>query len=115
MVKIIERSDKRLKVHCGERSASASVCTIDRDLDIAEISWLTLRIPFRRKRVALSNVLDIAVRRRAHRKVYQPVVELRVGGTISLGGYTKEEAMEAARAIRDFLHQTRGTLVKTPP
>ncbi len=106
MREIMERTGRRLKLRCRGNGASTCICTLDLDRNVAEMSR-NLVVPYRRTRVALSNVYDVVVQRHGRRKDYQPVFELRVGRAVSLGGYTKDEALEAARAIRDFLRENR--------
>ncbi len=114
MIEIIEHTGRRLKLRCRGRGASTSTCTLDLDRNVAEISR-ALVIPYRHTRVELSNVHDVVVRKEDRRKDYQPVFELRVGRVVSLGGYTKDDALEAARAIRDFLREHRKAPTPSPP
>ncbi len=110
MVKIIEQTGRRLKLRFDGRGASTSVCTLDLDRNTAEVFRRAFFIPYHRTRIALSNVFDVATRRRGRRKDYHTVFELKAGRSISLGGYTKEEALEAAKAIRDFLRANQNAL-----
>ena len=66
-----------------------------------------MTIPYHFKRIALSEIKGVGVKRKGVKKIYNPILELRSGKDISIGGYTKEDAVEAARAIRDFLKMTR--------
>jgi hypothetical protein len=101
-VDIIEQSERRLRLRVRGR-ISMAVCTLDRASDTAEVTHAALGIGYRRKRLALSSIANVAVRRRARRKVYRPVLEVRFGDAIPLGDYGKEEALDVVRAIRDFL------------
>jgi hypothetical protein len=101
-VDVIERNEQRLRLKVGGL-ASTAICTLDRASGMAEVSRLALGIRYRRERVALSDIADVVVQRRSQRKSYRPLLEVRLGADIPLGHYSKDEALEAARAIRDFL------------
>ncbi|HEY0301634.1 MAG TPA: hypothetical protein VGC36_09890 [Rhizomicrobium sp.] len=103
MIEVIENSLQRLRLRLGGWRVGAGVCTLDRETDIADFARLALHVPYRHRRVALGDVRSVVVKRRGRRKAYCPVVEVRIGEPISLGEYTKQDALEAARAIRDFL------------
>ena len=99
---VIEHTEQRLRLKVGGL-ASTAICTLDRASGTAEIARLALGIPYRRERVPLSDIANVVVQRRKRRKAYQPLIEMRPGTDIPLGHYGKEEALDAARAIRDFL------------
>src|ERR1700753_1129226 len=99
---IIEHSAQRIRLRVGG-GASTAICTRDRASGTAEVTRALVGVRYRRKRVALSSVANVAVRRRTKGKAYRPVLEMRFGDAIPLGDYGKDEALDAARAIRDFL------------
>ncbi|MEI9886827.1 MAG: hypothetical protein WDN08_10070 [Rhizomicrobium sp.] len=103
MIEVLENSAQRLRLRLGGWGVGAGICTFDRENNLADFVRLALRVPYRRRRIAFADVHSVVVRRRKRLKMYSPMVEVRSGRSISLGDYTKEEAMEAARAIRDFL------------
>ncbi len=103
MLKILENSGHQLKLRLRGRGVSTTICTLDRQTNIAEVARSVWRVPYRRERVALSDLTAPVVRRREHQRSYQPMLEVRIGPMISLGGFSKSDALEAARAIRDFL------------
>ncbi len=115
MVKIIERSNRRLKVRCDGQAITSSICTLDVDRNTAEFSSRVFQVPYRNTRVALSSVANVVVQRRSRRKDYRAICELRAGPSISLGSYTKEEALEIAKAIRDFLRESQEALSTRSP
>lgn len=98
-MKMLERSNARLRVARGGILTHA--CTFDRDGIVIVDRFMA--IPFRRRTRALSDLHDIAVRRKARDHRYATVLQLRAGEDISLGLSTKEEALADARLIRDFL------------
>ena len=101
-VDVIEQSAQRLQLRVGGL-VSTAICTLDRASGTAEVARLTLGIAYRRERVPLSDIADVIVQRRSRRTSYRALIEVRPGLDIALGHYSKEEALEAARAIRDFL------------
>ncbi len=110
MARIIENTDRRLRLQVGGRGLSTCICTLDRESNVAELAHLALRIRYRRERIVFSNIRTALVKRRGRAKTYRTLLEVSGGRQISLGEYTKEEALEAAQAIRDFLrdsHQLR--------
>jgi hypothetical protein len=107
MIEIIENSGRRLRLRLGGHGISTGICTLDRDSNTAEFLRLAFRIPYQRTRIACSDLRDVVVKRKTRGKTYHPMLEVRLGQDISMGGYSKNDALEAARAIRDFL-QTAG-------
>ena len=107
MIQVIENSTNRLQLRLGGWGISTGLCTLDRENNVAEFARLALRVPYARKRVALTDVRSVMVKRRGRRKTYHPVVELRLERAISMGGYTKADALEAAKVIKDFLGTQR--------
>jgi hypothetical protein len=99
---IIEQSEECLRLRVRGR-ASTVICTLDRASGMAEVVRLALGIPYRRKRVALSSITSVAVRRRTRGKIYRAVLEVRFGDAIAIGDTGKDEALGSAQAIRDFL------------
>lgn len=106
-MKVLKQSAQRLQLRLGLRGISTGICTLDRERNVADIAQFALAIPYHFKRVALSEIKGVGVKRKGLRKIYNPILELRSGRGVSIGGYTKEDAVEAARAIRDFLKMSR--------
>jgi hypothetical protein len=101
-MKIIESSARRLELRI-DGIGTGGVCALDRNTGEAEITRLIVGVPYSKKRVSLAQVSDITVKRPNERKTYYATLRLTSGEDITLGGTNKEDAMEAARAIRDFL------------
>lgn len=106
-LKVIENSARRLRLRLDGRGVSTGICSLDRERCVAHVVRYALGIPYRRRQIALSQIMGVAVKRKGDRGVYYPMLELRFGEDVSIGGYTKEDAMKAARAIRDFLKTSR--------
>ena len=100
-LKVTENSAQRLWL--DRHGISTGNCSLDRERSVADVVRYALGIPYRRLQIALSQVAGVAVKRKGDRNAYYPMLELRFGEDVSIGGYTKEDAMRAARAIRDFL------------
>ncbi|MDE2163378.1 MAG: hypothetical protein KGJ53_09460 [Alphaproteobacteria bacterium] len=106
-MKVIEHSAQKLRLRLGSTGLSIGICTLDRESDLAAITRLALIVPYHHKQIALSEVTGVTVKRKGRRKTYYPMLELRFGRDFSIGGYAKEDAVQAARAIRDFLKMPR--------
>ena len=106
-MKVIKQTAQRLQLRLGLRGISTGICTLDRERNVADVARFALTIPYHFRRVALSDIKGVGVKRKGLKKIYNPILELKTGKDISIGGYTKEDAVEAARAIRDFLKMTR--------
>ena len=81
----------------------AGVCLLDRDRDLAVVTRFAFLVPYTRKNLSLSNIDDVAVKRRDHRKVYYVYLSPKRGTSVAIGAGTKEETIDAARSIREFL------------
>lgn len=106
-MKVIKQSEQRLQLRLGSRGISTGICTLDRERNVADIARFALAVPYHFRRVPLSEIKGVGVRRKGLKKIYNPFLELRSGKDVSIGGYSKEDAVEAARAIRDFLKMAR--------
>jgi hypothetical protein len=102
MVEVLEKSERRLRLKLSGAAMSV-LCTLDLEKNVAEVARTALSIPYRRERIPLSSVFGISVRKRSRRKIYENVFDSRVGEPMKFGSYSKEDALEAARAIREFL------------
>src|SRR5271166_5249489 len=100
-MKIIENSTRRLELRLARHGVSAGLCVLDRDSGEAAITRFALGIPYLWKRLPLSQITGVIVRRGTQRRAYHPMLELTFGDALSIGGYTKDDALEAARAIKD--------------
>ena len=106
-MKVIEHSARRLRLRLRRNGLSTGICTLDRGSDFAVITRFALLVPYYREKIALSEITGITVKRKGRRKTYHPVLELRLGRDFSIGGCTKEDAIQAAQAIREFLKMSR--------
>jgi len=104
-MKIIENSNERLQLRFLGRGVSGTMCNFDRQKDQAEIVRLLLFLPFRRERVALSNIAGMEIKKREHNDEvrYSPVIRLHRGKSLAFACRAKDEALEAIRMIRTFL------------
>ena len=107
-MKVIENSARRLELRV-ESSGTSGLCVLDRNTGEAEITRFVIGLPYSRKRVSLGQVADVTVKRPNERKTYYATLRLTNGEDLSVGGTTKEDAMDAARAIRDFLRTKPAT------
>lgn len=100
-MKIIENSARRLELRV--EGVAGGLCVLDRNAGEAEVTRFVVGIPWSKKRMSLSQISDITVKRPNERKTYYATLRLTNGEDILIGGTTKEDAMDAARAIKDFL------------
>jgi len=101
-MKIIESSAERLALRV-EGTLAAGQCVLDRNTGKAEVTRLILGLPWTKQRVSLEHVTDVTVKRPNDRKAYFATLLLTNGKDLRLKGTSKDIAMDAARAIRDFL------------
>ena len=101
-MKIIENSAKRLELRI-DGAVTAGLCILDRNTGEAEITRFIIGLPYSKRRVSLAQVSDITVKRPNARKAYYATLRLTSGDDVVLAGTTKDDAMDVARAIRDFL------------
>jgi hypothetical protein len=101
-MKIIENSAKRLELRIGS-AGRVGVCVLDRGTGEAEVTRFVIGLPYSKKRVSLAQISDITVKRPTERKTYYATLRLTSGEDLAIGATNKEGAMDAARAIRDFL------------
>lgn len=104
-MKIIENTDDRLRLRFDGRDLFGTICDFNRRKNEAELVHTLLFIPFRRKRVALSDITDTDVKKRDryNRVRYSPVLRLRRGRSLSFACRARDEALEAMRMIKSFL------------
>ena len=107
-MKIIEHSQKRLRLRVGW--LNGSLCTLDRDARHAEVARLFAGVPVSRKRVPLASASGATVKKRSRRNAYCPRIEGRWREALPLATCSKEDALLAAQAIRDFLSQVEASL-----
>ena len=101
-MKIIENSARRLELRV-EGTGTGGLCVLDRNTGEVEVTRFIVGFPYSKKRMSLAQVSDITVKRPSERKTYYATLRLTSGEDIVIGGTSKEDAMDAARAIRDFL------------
>jgi hypothetical protein len=101
-MKIIENSARRLDLRV-EGMLHAAQCALDRNTGEAEIVRFVLGLPWIKRRVSLGQVSNVTVKRPNNRKSYFATLQLANGEELKLAGTSKDVAMDAARAIRDFL------------
>jgi len=102
-LKIVEKSRERLALRITRYGLSAGVCVLDRAHNTTTVVRLAVLIPYHRERVPLSQICDVTVRRSGRRGGYRTALRTRGGRDIALGEFAKEDALDAAKAIRDFL------------
>ena len=107
-MKIIENSARRLELRLDGAGVAGGHCVFDRDTGEAEITRSLFGIlPYLRKKLSLAQIATITVKRPTNRKRYRPTLQLTMGEDIPIASLTKEEALDAAKTIRDFLRGKR--------
>ncbi len=101
-MKVIENSARRLELRVSG-TLEAGACVLDRNAGEAEVTRFLLGFPWSKKRVSLAQVANVTVKRPNSRKAYFATLQLTNGEDLMLGGTNKEDAMDAARTMRDFL------------
>ncbi len=108
-MKIVEKSRERLALRLTRYGLRTGVCVLDGARDTTTVVRMALVIPYYRKSVPLSQIRDVTVRREGERGGYRAALKTVTGRDILIGEFTKEDALEAAKAIRDFLRSNRET------
>jgi hypothetical protein len=108
-MKIVENSCERLALRLSRFGLSTGVCVLDRKRDATTVMRFALIVPYFRRRVPLSQVRDVTVRRTGEHGGYRTVLKMGLGREIALGEFNKDDALAAAKAIRDFLWSSKGT------
>jgi hypothetical protein len=101
-VTIVERSAYRLTLRRSRR-ANTEVCALNRADDTTTVTRFAFFFPYRQARIPLSQVRTVFVERRRGHADYYPVLETVRGSKFPLWACSKEDALKAAEAIRDFL------------
>ena len=100
---IIEDSVTRLQLRVDRNGFRTGLCVLERERDEAEITRFALGVPVQHRRLQLSTISDVMVRRRPSSRDYHPVLVLGSGRTISIGICSKNDAIATMKAIRRFL------------
>jgi hypothetical protein len=106
-MRIVEKTPEYLALRLTRRGMHTTICVLDRARNAATIVRIALIIPYFRRRVPLSHIRDVAVRRSGGRSAYRTALRLGFDSAVTVGEFTKDEALEVAKAIRDFLKENR--------
>ena len=105
-MKIVENTCERLALRISRFGLSTGVCVLDRKSGATTVTRFALIVPYFRRRVSLSQVREVTVRRVGEQSGYRPVLKIALGREIVLGEFDKDDALEAAKLIRDFLRSS---------
>lgn len=112
-MKQVERSGERWKMRVSGAFLSG-VCELDRAANRVTVRRHMLDVPYFFTTFSLSEIGDITVLRHKRRRRYLAAIELRSGKKIPIGQFSKDEALEIARALRDFLTSNRSLPAELP-
>ena len=105
-MKIIENSTRRLELRLEGNgiAATAGHCIFDRDQGYARITRVAFGIiPYLKRTLPLNQVASVTVKRTSNSKTYHPTLQLSGGDNFRIVAMAKDDALAAAKTIRDFL------------
>ena len=103
---ILEQTDDRFRFASVSVRHAGTFVTLDRRGNHAHVYSLALVVPFGRRSSALSEIVAVQVRKREHDEEgasYSLLLRLKQGDKIKCACATRNEAMNAMRAMTKFL------------
>jgi hypothetical protein len=104
---VLQQTDDRVRFVCVCVRHAGAFVTLDRRRNRADIYSLALVVPFRRRSVALTEIVGAQVGKREHDDggaSYSSVLRLKHGDSIKFACGTRDEAMSMMRLVTKFLH-----------
>lgn len=108
-MKVLRQSENRLTLRLSRNGVQAGICDLDRSRG-GTVIRLAVAVPYVWRRFSVSDIREVTVTRRERQRFYAPILKLKNGTAISMGRYTKEDALKAAQAIREFLDSNHRSL-----